>query len=104
MAPNVMHNKTIKGLRDQPQAATCSLNILPKTDSHSNIIAESFYYVTYGSSIITSKVKSNNISNENTSNGVSVVYKTKRQLKCQKNNCFWNIVSLETPVFLCFHY
>ena len=33
--------------------------------------AESFYYVNYGSSIITSKVCRNNLSNENTKTGVS---------------------------------
>ena len=47
-------------------------------------IAESFYYVNYGSSIITSKVSlSNNLSNENINTGVSVVFKTEHELKCQ---------------------
>ena len=47
--------------------------------SLSYTITESFYYVNYGSSIIAS----NNLSNENINNGVSAVFKTKRELKCQ---------------------
>ena len=46
------------------------------------IIAESFYNVNYGSSIIMSKV-SNNLSNNNINTGVSVVFKTTSELKCQ---------------------
>ena len=42
-------------------------------------LAESFYNVKYGSSIIMSKVS---LSNENINTGVSVVFKTKRELKC----------------------
>ena len=47
------------------------------------VLAESFYYVNYGSSIITSKVSQINVSNENLNTGVSVVFKTKRESKCQ---------------------
>ena len=43
-------------------------------------IAESFYNVKYGLSIITSKVSQKNLSNEIINTGVSVVFKTKREL------------------------
>ena len=46
---------------------------------HFRLTVESFYYVNYGLSIITS----NKLSNENINTGVSVVFKTKRELKCQ---------------------
>ena len=59
-----------------------------------NILAESFYNVNYGSSIITSKV-SQKIS---VNTGVSVVFKTKRELKCQNKLFFWK------HQFFCFHY
>ena len=50
-------------------------------------LAESFYNVKYGSSIITSKVSQKISVMKNT--GVSVVFKTKRELKCQNNLFFW---------------
>ena len=43
------------------------------------------------------KSSSNNLSNENINTGVSVVFKTKRELKCQ-NELF--LKYLETPVFM----
>jgi hypothetical protein len=43
--------------------------------------AESFYYVKYWLSIIKSKIS---LSNENINTGVSVVFKTKHELKYQK--------------------
>ena len=51
--------------------------------------AEYFYNVKNGSSIITSKSSSKNLSNEYTS--AFVVFKTKRELKCQFSG---NIVCL----------
>ena len=47
--------------------------------------AESFYYVKYWLSIIMSKVS---LSNENINTGVSVVFKTKHELKCQNKLFF----------------
>ena len=61
--------------------------------SNKNNIAESFYNVKNGSSIITSKSLSKNLSNENT--GVFVVFKTKCELKCQFSG---------NTVCVCFHY
>ena len=55
---------------------------------------ESFYIVKIGSSIITSKSLSKNLSNEKNT-GVYVVFKTKRELKCQFSG------NIE---FVCFHY
>ena len=49
---------------------------------NSTPLAESFYNIKYGSSIITSKV-SQKIS------GVSVVFNTKRELKWQNKVFFW---------------
>ena len=46
---------------------------------------QSFYYVNYYV-----KSLSNNLSNENINTGVSVVFKTKRELKCQ-NELFFEI-------------
>jgi hypothetical protein len=40
----------------------------------------------------------NNLSNENINTGVSVVFKTKLESKCQKGTIFE--ISLETPVFI----
>ena len=59
------------------------------------ILAESFYYVNYGSSIITSKVSQIISVIENI--GVSFVFKTKRELKC---DYFRNIILMEAPVFM----
>ena len=46
------------------------------------------------------KRQSNDICNENINTGVSVVFKTKCELKCQNEQFFVNIISLETPVFM----
>ena len=53
-------------------------------------MADSLYYVKYGSSIITSKIPSKILSNKNIKTGVSVVFKTKRELKCPNKLFFWN--------------
>ena len=56
--------------------------LLSLTNSlYGNTIAESFYNVNYGSSIIMSKSLSKNLSNQNAF--VFVVFKTKRELKRQ---------------------
>ena len=66
--------------------------------ANSNRLAESFYYVNYGSSIITSKVRQKNISNEN----------IKQRNDITKNSSFWHFNSrfvletTETPVFSVF--
>ena len=44
------------------------------------------------------QISSKNISNENINTCVSVVFKTKRELKCRNKKKFW------THQFLCFHY
>ena len=46
--------------------------------------AEVFYNVDYGSSIMISKISSNNLSNEN-KNYFVVVFKTKHESKCKMN-------------------
>ena len=50
---------------------------------NSTPLAESFYNIKYGSSIITSKLSQK-------MSGVFVVFKTKRELKCQNKLFFWN--------------
>ena len=57
-------------------------------------LTEVFYNVKNGSSFITSKNSSKNLSNEKNT-GVFVVFKTKRKLKCQVSG---NIEGV------CFHY
>ena len=52
-------------------------------------IAESFYNIKYGSSIITSKVSQKISVIKNMNTGISVVFKTKRELKCQNKQFFW---------------
>ena len=64
------------------------------------LLAESFYYLNNGLSIIASKVSQIiSVLNENINIGASVVFKTKCELKCL-NKLFLNIISLETPVFM----
>ena len=62
----------------QPNKHNCNVGFTQRCTK-----AESFYYVNYGLSIITVKSQSNNLSNENINTDVSVVFKTKRELKCQ---------------------
>ena len=50
---------------------------------------QSFYNDKYGSSVITSKVSQNISVMKNINTGVSVVFKTKCELKCQNKLFFW---------------
>ena len=63
---------------------------------HFRSTVESFYYVNYGLSIITS----NKLSNENINTGVSVVFKTKRELKCQDKLFFKYHFSRNTSLYV----
>ena len=70
----------------------------PKNKVCFNTIAEFFYNVSYDIVNYCAKV-SQVICHENIKIGVSVVFKTKRELS-DKINYFWNTISLETPIFV----